>query len=96
MYSKSYTILQAGKQIDSAARRSTSVPRANGTVVHGTRAPYSNAIGSDGYFAAMGNSNYNALQLTLKRTKGPLTLLASYSFSKSLDWSSNLQEQVNP
>jgi hypothetical protein len=70
--------------------------RANGTIVNGTRAPFSNAIGSDGYFAAMGNSNYNAIQLTLKRTKGPLTLLASYSFSKSLDWSSNLQEQVNP
>jgi hypothetical protein len=44
----------------------------------------------------MGNSNYNALQLTLKRTKGALTLLASYSFSKSLDWSSSLQEQVDP
>ncbi|HEY6344149.1 MAG TPA: carboxypeptidase regulatory-like domain-containing protein [Bryobacteraceae bacterium] len=70
--------------------------RANGTVVDGTRAPFSNAIGSDGYFANMGNSNYNALQLTLKRTKGPLTLLATYSFSKSLDWSSNLQEQVDP
>jgi hypothetical protein len=64
--------------------------------VTGTRAPFSNAIGSDGYFANMGNSNYNALQLTLRRTKGPLTLLASYSFSKSLDWSSNLQEQVDP
>jgi hypothetical protein len=70
--------------------------RANGTVVDGTRGPFSNAIGSDGYFANMGNSNYNALQLTLKRTKGPLTVLASYSFSKSLDWSSNLQEQVDP
>ena len=70
--------------------------RANETVVNGTRAPFSNAIGSDGYFANMGNSNYNALQLTLKRTKGALTLLASYSFSKSLDWSSNLQEQVDP
>jgi hypothetical protein len=70
--------------------------RANGTIVNGTRAPFSNTIGSDGYFANMGNSNYNGLQVTLKRTKGPLTLLASYSFSKSLDWSSNLQEQVNP
>jgi hypothetical protein len=70
--------------------------RANGTIVNGTRAPFSNAIGSDGYFAAMGNSNYNSFQFTLKRTKGALTLLASYSFSKSLDWSSNLQEQVNP
>jgi hypothetical protein len=64
--------------------------------VNGTRAPFSNAIGSDGYFANMGNSNYNSFQFTLKRTKGALTLLASYSFSKSLDWSSNLQEQVNP
>jgi hypothetical protein len=44
----------------------------------------------------MGNSNYNSFQFTMKRTKGALTLLASYSFSKSLDWSSNLQEQVNP
>lgn len=44
--------------------------RANGTIVNGTRAPFSNEIGSDGYFANMGNSNYNALQLTLKRTKG--------------------------
>jgi len=70
--------------------------RANGTIVNGTRAPFSNEIGSDGYFANMGNSNYNALQLTLKRTKGALTVLASYSYSKSLDWSSNLQEQVNP
>ncbi|HEY7338696.1 MAG TPA: carboxypeptidase regulatory-like domain-containing protein [Bryobacteraceae bacterium] len=70
--------------------------RANGTVVKGTRAPFSNAIGSDGYFANMGNSNYNAAQLTVKRTKGALTVLASYSYSKSLDWSSNLQEQVNP
>jgi hypothetical protein len=70
--------------------------RADGTVVSGTRAPFSNDIGSDGYFANMGNSNYNALQLTLKRTAGALTVLASYSYSKSLDWSSNLQEQVNP
>jgi hypothetical protein len=70
--------------------------RPNGAVVKGTRAPFSNAIGSDGYFANMGNSNYNALQFTLKRTKGALTVLASYSYSKSLDWSSNLQEQVNP
>jgi hypothetical protein len=70
--------------------------RASGTVVNGTRAPFSNAVGSDGYFAAMGNSNYHALQISVKRTKGALTLLASYSFSKSLDWSSNLQEQVNP
>ena len=70
--------------------------RANGTVVSGTRAPFPNTIGSDGYFVNMGNSNYNGLELTAKKTMGRLSLLASYTYSKSLDWSSNLQEQVNP
>lgn len=72
--------------------------RSNGTVVDGTRnlAGFPNTIGTDAWFANMGNSNYNALNLTLKHTRGPLTLLASYTFGKSLDDSSNLQEQVNP
>jgi hypothetical protein len=35
------------------------------------------------------NSEYNALQVTLRRTKGPLTLGASYSYSHSLDDSSD-------
>jgi|GEM_PF-5751052 len=32
----------------------------------------------------MGNTNYHGLELTWKRTTGPLTLLASYTYSKSL------------
>jgi hypothetical protein len=72
--------------------------RANGMVVSGTRnlAGFPNTIGTDGWFKNMGNSNYNALDVTLKHTSGRLTLLASYTYGKSLDWSSNLQEQVNP
>ena len=72
--------------------------RADGTVVNGTRnlAGFPNAIGTDAWFKNMGNSNYNALDLTLKHTSGHLTLLASYTYGKSLDDSSNLQEQVNP
>lgn len=70
--------------------------RRDGTIVSGTRSPFPNTIGTDGYFANMGNSNYHALELTLKRTTGPLTLLASYTYGKSLDWSSNMQEQVDP
>lgn len=72
--------------------------RADGTVVNGTRnlAGLPNTIGTDAWFANMGNSNYNALDLTLKHTSGRLTLLASYTFGKSLDDSSNMQEQVNP
>jgi hypothetical protein len=72
--------------------------RANGTVVTGTRnlAGFPNTIGTDAWFKNMGNSNYNALDLTLKHTSGRLTMLASYTYGKSLDDSSNLQEQVNP
>src|SRR5258708_30708585 len=44
----------------------------------------------------MGNANYNSLQTSLKRTAGRLTLLASYTYGKSMDWASSIQEQVNP
>jgi hypothetical protein len=44
----------------------------------------------------MGNSNYSALELTYRRTSGPLSLLASYTYGKSLDQTSNIQEQVDP
>jgi hypothetical protein len=70
--------------------------RADGTVVNGTRGPFPNTIGTDAWYRNMGNSNYNALQLTLKRTSGPLRLLASYTYGKSMDLSSSIQEQVYP
>ena len=72
--------------------------RPDGTVVNGTRnlAGFPNTIGTDAWFKNMRNSNYNALDLTLKHTSGRLTMLASYTYGKSLDDTSNLQEQVNP
>jgi len=70
--------------------------RPDGTVVNGTRGPFPNMIGTDAWYKNMGSANYNALQLTLKRTSGPLSLLASYTFGKSMDLSSSIQEQVNP
>ena len=72
--------------------------RAGGTIVNGTRnlAGFPNTIGTDAWFKNMGNSNYNAFDLTLKHASARLTMLASYTYGKSLDDSSNLQEQVNP
>ncbi|HEX8879554.1 MAG TPA: hypothetical protein VF749_05965, partial [Candidatus Acidoferrum sp.] len=70
--------------------------RADGTVVNGTRSPYPNTIGTDAVYQNMGNANYNSLQVSLKRTAGRLTLLASYTYGKSMDWASSIQEQVNP
>jgi hypothetical protein len=70
--------------------------RVDGTIVNGTRSPYPNTIGTDAVYQNMGNANYNSLQASLKRTSGPLTLLASYTYGKSMDWTSSIQEQVNP
>ena len=70
--------------------------RANGTVVNGTRSPYPNTIGTDAVYQNMGNANYNSLQTSLKQTAGRFTFLASYTYGKSMDWTSSIQEQVNP
>jgi hypothetical protein len=70
--------------------------RANGAVVNGTRSPFPNQIGTDAYYENMGNSKYNSLEVTFKRTTGPLSFLASYTYSKSYDQTSNIQEQVDP
>ena len=70
--------------------------RSNGQTVNGTRQPFGNDFGTDVYFAAMGNSVYNSLQLSLKHSGGGLTVLGSYTYGKSLDQASSLAEQVYP
>ncbi|MFY9741731.1 MAG: carboxypeptidase regulatory-like domain-containing protein [Candidatus Sulfotelmatobacter sp.] len=69
---------------------------ASGRIVNGTRGPLGPKFGSNTNQSTIGNSNYNALELSLRHTSGPLQLFASYTFSKSLDQSSNLGEEVNP
>jgi hypothetical protein len=68
----------------------------SGRSIYGTRGPLGANFGSDTYETTIGNSNYNSLQVTVRHTSGPLRLLAAYTFSKSLDQSSNLGEEVNP
>jgi Carboxypeptidase regulatory-like domain len=67
----------------------------SGQIINSTRV-LGPAFGSDGWYANIGNSSYNALQTTLRHTSGGLELLAGYTYSKSLDMSSSLGEQVNP
>ena len=64
--------------------------------VYGTRAPLGFNFGSDTDQASIGNSNYNALQVSLRHVSGRLQFFAGYTYSKSLDQSSNLGEEVNP
>ena len=70
--------------------------RRDGTIVNGTRGLFPNQIGTDAYYENMGNSHYNGLEVTLKHTTGPLSFLASYTYSKSYDQTSSIQEQVDP
>ena len=60
-----------------------------GIIVTGVRQPFGNDFGTYVYFAAMGNSVYNSLQLSLKHSDGGLTILASYTYGKSLDQASS-------
>ena len=69
---------------------------ASGTVINGTRGPLGPNFGSDTLQETTGKSNYNALELSLRHTSGPLEISAGYTYSKCMDDSSNLGEEVNP
>jgi hypothetical protein len=70
---------------------------ANPTVsIYGTRGPLGSNFGSDTNQSTIGNSNYNALEVSVRHNSRRLQLLASYTYAKSLDQSSNLGEEVNP
>jgi hypothetical protein len=67
-----------------------------GKTFQGTRGPLGSNFGSNADQTTIGNSNYNALQVTLRHSSKRLNLLAGYTYSKSQDQSSNLGEAVNP
>jgi hypothetical protein len=69
---------------------------AQNQTVDGTRGPLGANFGSDTDQATIGNSNYNSLQVSLSHKSRNLQFLAGYTYSKSLDQSSNLGEEVNP
>lgn len=65
-------------------------------VVNGTRMALGLNYGSLTEQETIGYSRYNALELNLRHSHGPTSILAGYTYSKSVDVSSNLGEQVNP
>jgi hypothetical protein len=69
---------------------------AAGQTVNGTRGPLGPNFGSSTNQSTIGNSNFNALEFSLRHTSKRLQLSASYTFSKSIDQSSNVGEEVNP
>ncbi len=61
-----------------------------------TARPLAPGLGSNGLYTTIGNSNYNALEVSLKHQTGRRTFLASYTYSKALDDGSSEVDQVNP
>lgn len=53
-------------------------------------------FGSTGWYRTLGNSSYNALEVSVRHTTGRLTLLGAYTYSKSMDDSSTATEAVYP
>lgn len=55
-----------------------------------------NFYGNDGYLASIGNSNYNALQVSVKSSTKRLTYSLGYTYSKSMDQASSISDTVDP
>jgi len=68
---------------------------ASGQVVQG-RGPFGENFGGDAFERSVGNSNYNALEVTLRHQSGRLSVLAGYTYGKSLDISSSLADMIVP
>jgi len=70
---------------------------ASGHVYQGTRVGLGPNYGADAAQKTIGNSNFNALEGSLRLTLGARsTALLSYTYSKSIDDASNLGEQIDP
>jgi len=69
---------------------------AAGQVIQGTRVGLGPNFSNDDYEASIGNSNYNAFEITARHSSKNLTFLIGYTFSKSIDQSSALGDPINP
>jgi len=77
-----------------------------GTALQGTRGGLDTSLvnnnvpgnyyGNDDYEGSVGNSNYNALQITVKSHTNRLTYSLGYTYSKSIDQASSLSDVGNP
>jgi hypothetical protein len=64
--------------------------------IQGTRTGLGPAFSNDDYDASVGNSNYNALEVSLRHSTKSLTFLLGYTYSKSIDQGSSISDPGNP
>jgi len=68
----------------------------SGQTVQGTRVGQGADYGNNTADSSIANSNYNALEMTLRYQQNGSQFLLSYAYAKSIDQGSNLGEQLNP
>lgn len=59
--------------------------RADGTIVNGTRAPLGINFATNTFYDTNGNAHYHSLQVSVQHSTERLSMLAGYTFSKSID-----------
>jgi len=69
--------------------------KADGEVVQ-VRGPFSSQFDAVTYQKTIGSSNYNSMEVNLRHHSKSLEILAGYTYSKSLDDSSSLSEEIIP
>jgi hypothetical protein len=75
---------------------STAYIGASGASYQGTRGPLGPDFGSVDWIISNGNSNYSALQSTLRYSARSAEFLLGYTYGKSLDNSSSISDQLVP
>lgn len=68
----------------------------NGQTVQGTRVGQGPDYGENTSDSSIANSNYNALETTVRYRHNGSQFLLSYAYAKSIDQGSNIGEQLNP
>jgi hypothetical protein len=67
-----------------------------GQTIHGTRVGQGPDYGENTADKSVANSDYNALETTVRYQRHGSQLLLSYTYAKSIDQGSNIGEQLNP
>jgi len=74
----------------------TTYTNSAGQTVQGTRVRQGPEYGENTEDRSMANSNYNALEATMRYRHHGSQFLLSYAYAKSIDQGSNIGEQLNP
>ncbi len=69
---------------------------AAGQLIHGTRGPFGSNFSNNDFEGSFGNSSYNALETSVRRSGTRLDFMLAYTYSKSIDQASSISDIVDP